>query len=122
MDEFPFRSLDVDIPYKARKNGTLFAHIFVSPTYKDDWLRLVQDSDTVHVTAPFTKYYIPDTVKVQLLGNSSFVNMSTIRPVTHLKKLIPFTMLTDDITFVRTELPGDIYKYLRYIFSRLTAL
>lgn len=110
----PFeKSLDIYIPYKTRNNGTLFAHIFVSPTYVNDWQRLVQDPETVHVTTSLTKYNIPDTAKVQLLGNSSFVNISTVKPVTHIKKLIPFTMLTESVTFVRTELPGDIYKYFR---------
>lgn len=105
--------MELFIPYKTRKNGTLFAHIFVSPNYRDDWQRLIQDSETVHVTTSLTKYYIPDVVKVQLLSNSSFVDLSSVKPVTHIKKVIPFIMLTDDITFVRTELPGDIYKHLR---------
>ena len=101
------------VPFKARKNGTLFAHIFISPNYKADWERLIQDTETVHVTSSLTKYYIPDVVKVQLLSNSSFVDMSKVKPVTHIKKVLPFIMLTDDVTFVRTELPGDIYKHMR---------
>ena len=107
------RSVALYVPYKTRRNGTLFAHIFVSSNYKDDWQRLIQDSETVHVTTPLTKFYIPDVVKVQLLSNSSFVDISSVKPVAHLKKLLSFIMLTDDVTFVRTELPGEIYKYLR---------
>lgn len=60
-----------------------------------------------------TKYYIPDKIKVKLLGNSSFVDMSTVKSVTHVKKIIPFIMLADPVAFIRTELPGDIYKYMK---------
>lgn len=62
---------------------------------------------------PITKYYIPDLVKVKLLENSSFVDVSTVKPVTHVKKIIPFVVLEEPVTFIRTELPGDIFKYMR---------
>lgn len=105
--------MNLDLPYRTRKNGTLYGHIFVSPRPKTEWYQLLEDSETVHLTMPLTKYYIPDLIKVKLLGNSSFVDMSTVKPVTHVKKVIPFLMLADPVTFIRTELPGDIYKYMR---------
>lgn len=107
------KDLNLDLPYRTRKNGTLYAHVFVSPRPKTEWHQLLEDSETVHLTISLTKYYIPDSVKVKLLGNSSFVDMSTVKPVTHVKKILPFLMLTDPVTFIRTELPGDIYKYMK---------
>lgn len=91
----------------------MFAHVFVSSKFPGDFARLVNDRDTVHVTIPLTKFYIPDVVKVQLLSNSSFVNMTTVKPVSHIKKTLPFIMLTDNVTLVRTELPEEIYRYLK---------
>lgn len=107
------RPVDLDIPYKTRRNGTMFAHIFVSSKFSGDYVKLINDRETVHVTTALTKYYIPDVVKVQLLSNSSFVNMTSVKPVSHIKKILPFIMLTDDVTLVRTELPEDIYRYLK---------
>lgn len=91
----------------------MFAHIFVSSKFSGDYVKLINDRETVHVTTALTKYYIPDVVKVQLLSNSSFVNMTSVKPVSHIKKILPFIMLTDDVTLVRTELPEDIYRYLK---------
>lgn len=110
VDSFE-QDIEISIPRETKKNGTLYIHMFVSKG-SSNWNSLIQDKDTVHVTVPLTRYAVPERLKFRLLDNSS-VPEGSLKPVTHLKKSVSLLMLTDNITFARTEVPGEFYSLLK---------
>ena len=67
--------MNVTIPVSTRKNGSLYAHVFLGPEGKSP----LHSSDRQHmslVTVPVTKYAIPEAQTFNLFTGSAKVGIS----------------------------------------------
>ena len=63
------REMNVTVPESTRKNGSLYAHVFLGPEGKSP----LQYSDRQHmsvVTVPLTKYAVPEASTFNLFTSS----------------------------------------------------
>lgn len=111
--------IHLNIPYKTRMNGTLFLHMFIIAqrfNHKWDWDSLARHHNEneikVYRKVALTKYAIPPDRTFNLLSEENS-RISTRKPVTHVKSLIEFNMLTEVEKFPRLEIPYELYNYFR---------
>ncbi|ESO82684.1 hypothetical protein LOTGIDRAFT_108820 [Lottia gigantea] len=106
------REFNVSIPWKTRKNGTLFAHVFVLPKKSDPFVsELVSHSYT-----SLTTYAIPKALAINLLGNSGRNKSGYIgpnKPVTHWRQKLTISVMEDDIAFDRMGIPAEVFRYMK---------
>lgn len=112
-------TIKLNIPYKTRMNGTLFLHMFIIAqrfNHKWDWDSLASHRNEheikVYRKVPLTRYAIPPDRTFNLLGEEKG-QQSNRRPVTHVKSLVEFNMLTEVEKFPRLEIPYELYNYFR---------
>lgn len=66
---FDFRSFDISIPPKTRRNGTLFLHVVLGADSETiEWKSLKTDGPTVLQKIQLTEYAIPRAAAFNLLG------------------------------------------------------
>ncbi len=54
------KTLNIPLPYKTRKNGTLFFHSFVAKqSHKKDWTSALQDPTMSYAATSISVYQIP---------------------------------------------------------------
>lgn len=111
--------IQLNIPYKTRMNGTLFLHMFIISqhfNHKWDWDSLARHQNEneikVYRKVALTKYAIPPDRTFNLLSEENS-QRSNRKPVTHVKSLIEFNMLTEVEKFPRLEIPYELYNYFR---------
>lgn len=112
-------NIKLNLPYKTRHNGTLFLHMFLIGqrfNHHWDWDTLAAHHDEndikVYRKVPLTKYAIPPDRTFHLLSEE-ISQKSSKKPVSHVKSLIEFNMLTDVEKFPRLEIPYELYNYFR---------
>lgn len=101
--------LNISIPYSTRKNGSLFAYIFLHPSDK-----LPFDSDTsqiVYRKHQLTKYAIPRDKFFNLIEGTN-KQTSPITPITHMHTKMACYMAVQNRTFQRYSIPYDLYHLL----------
>lgn len=81
-DEYD-REIQIDIPLKTRRNGTLFVQVVVALDSERDleWKTLRRDGPTVVHTFPLTEYIIPRPKTFNLLGDQVslfFINLRCV--------------------------------------------
>ncbi|KAK3085426.1 hypothetical protein FSP39_003122 [Pinctada imbricata] len=104
------KSFNISIPYKTRRNGTLYVHAFLVPKGGDP---LVNDY-MVHQNCPLTTYTYPKAEVFSLMGDSrKNDSLDPNRPITHFRQRLTVNIMNDKLALDRTALPGDIYKYLK---------
>ncbi|XP_031564751.1 cleft lip and palate transmembrane protein 1-like protein [Actinia tenebrosa] len=105
-------SINVSIPRKTRKNGTLFAHLFIYPhgmTPFDNYF-------TSHAVDELTIYAVPKDESVNLLSstkNEKKAPSHSELPVSHWRKKLSFHILSEKVVFERFAIPAEIYSFLR---------
>nr|XP_018917278.1 PREDICTED: cleft lip and palate transmembrane protein 1-like protein isoform X1 [Bemisia tabaci] len=117
----PFEhDLDVEIPYKTRRNGTLFFHVHIFPNalIGDEvrWESVQRSPNRTSTLIEMTQYQIPETSKYKLLQENS--NVAPERPVTHLKTEVGINMLTNVQYLPLNGIPGEIAALLRFSRNR----
>lgn len=116
-----FRDLTINLPESTRKNGSLFVHVLVLPTRKDQKpsLRLndaIYTPDGVHLKKRLTRYSIPKSQTFNLLQDETKKN--SILPVSHLKGKFAITMCTDDLSISQSNMPMEIVRLIRINHER----
>uniref|UniRef100_A0A4W5Q5C4 Lipid scramblase CLPTM1L n=1 Tax=Hucho hucho TaxID=62062 RepID=A0A4W5Q5C4_9TELE len=108
------RIVNVSLPKKTCKNGTLYAMVFVHQAGMSPW----QDPRQVHLVSQLTTYMIPKPPEVSLIsaedapqpkGDDSAVD----RPVSHWRSHLTLNVVSEDFIFDRDFLPSDVQRYLR---------
>lgn len=110
--------MNVELPEQTKRNGTLYAHVFLSnaretPNAKDKWTMLLTDPETVYTLVPMSIYKEPEYQIFQLLHDEENFQKNAEKPVTHVKAVLPVSMLTEPIHISQIHIPSDIYQYLR---------
>jgi len=111
------RTMMIEVPRQTKRNGTLFAHVFLSEaqeTYSGDkWAKLLTSPNTVYTLIPMSIYKEPEYKIFQLLQDGENVQKNIKKPITHIKSVLPISMLTDPIHISQIHIPSDIYQYIR---------
>ncbi|CAK9828707.1 Lipid scramblase CLPTM1L [Anthophora retusa] len=117
--------LTLHIPRRTRNNGTLFLHIIVSPTSKQNKKSIVNAQKDPYITYTairMTQYIIPEAEAFNLLGEKSLDPKEKIRnlenPVTHIKSRVTFTIMTDDVNLPVHNVPMELVNHLKIIQGR----
>uniref|UniRef100_A0A224XN19 Lipid scramblase CLPTM1L n=1 Tax=Panstrongylus lignarius TaxID=156445 RepID=A0A224XN19_9HEMI len=105
--------LNIKLPEKTVKNGTLFFHLFIldESVNLKKWNDLVSWRDHVYTRLPITSFQIPKMSTFDLLkgGESHMFQV----PVTHIKKEIGFNVLTGVKEFPAKEIPVELYRLVK---------
>lgn len=106
--------LNVKLPQKTRKNGTLFLHSFITSRSLDpeDMHSLVNEDLTVYAMAELTQYHVPEAQTINLLKDENVVKSSS-NPVSHFRSQIRLHVLTEPVVLPRGGVPYDIGRSLR---------
>eukprot|EP00112_Aurelia_sp_Birch-Aquarium-sp1_P001106 Seg1114.5 transcript_id=Seg1114.5/GoldUCD/mRNA.D3Y31 product="Cleft lip and palate transmembrane protein 1-like protein" protein_id=Seg1114.5/GoldUCD/D3Y31 len=99
-------SINISIPRKTRKNGTLYAFVSIHPMEESPFGKHASKLKFV-----LTKYALPRDEVFNLLKDSKTTQAQV--PITHLQSKVVLNVLTDDISFDRMALPGEIYRALQ---------
>lgn len=110
--------MNVEIPKLTKKNGTLYAHVFLSkaqetPYSGDKWTKLLTDHDTVYTLVPMSIYKEPEYKIFQLLQDGKDEKKKVEKTVTHVKAVLPVSMLSETLHLSQIHMPSDIYQYIR---------
>lgn len=71
------KEINIPLPYKTRKNGTLFFHAFLSKkSYQNDWTSALQDPTTSYAASSITVYQPPVRESFNLIRNKEPVCLS----------------------------------------------
>lgn len=110
--------MSVELPRMTKQNGTLFAHVFLSNAQEklnsgDKWTKLLSDPETVYTSVPMSMYKKPEYKVFQLLQDGENVKQNVEKPVTHVKAVLPVSMLIEPLHISQIHLSSDIFQYLR---------
>lgn len=113
-----FRVMSVELPQLTKQNGTLYAHVFLSKTKEtpysgDKWTKLLTDSETVYTLIHMSIYKEPEYKIFQLLQDEENKKKNSEKPVTHIKAVLPISMLIEPLHLSQINMPSDIYQYIR---------
>lgn len=113
------------VPRKTRNNGTLFLHVVVAPNskrYSKSITDMQKDPYVSYTTIKMTRYTVPEAEAFNLLGekdrDTKRKKEKVIRPVTHIKSRITFTLMTDDVKLPVHNVPMELINHLKIVRSR----
>ncbi|CAG5130853.1 unnamed protein product, partial [Candidula unifasciata] len=120
IDAIVEKTVNVSVPLKTRKNGTLYVHAIIYPrgsqSPEKDYL--------AYSVSKITTYSLPQASFINLLGNKDQTENNTsksasgkkeekVLPLTHWRQRLSVNVLEDHIDLDRQKIPGEIYPYLR---------
>lgn len=106
-------ALNASLPRQTRKNGSLYAHLFVYPT----GISPFNSQYASHSVSPLTVYSPPQDESINLLSSNEKVpkkarlTTSDI-PVTHWKPTLSFHVLSEKVDFQRQSIPGEVFPFI----------
>uniref|UniRef100_A0A8C8CI03 Lipid scramblase CLPTM1L n=1 Tax=Oncorhynchus tshawytscha TaxID=74940 RepID=A0A8C8CI03_ONCTS len=104
------RIVNVSLPKKTRKNGTLYAMVFVHQAGMSPW----QDPRQVHLVTQLTTYMIPKPLEVNYYYTTQRLHsLNMDRPVSHWRSRLTLNVVSEDFVFDRDFLPSDVHRYLK---------
>ncbi|XP_029958754.1 cleft lip and palate transmembrane protein 1-like protein [Salarias fasciatus] len=98
------RQVNVSLPEETRANGSLYAVVYVHRA----GVSPLEDSREVHYAAQLTTYISPPHRK----GRKG-PGPRPEQPVSHWRPHLSVTMMSEDFTFSKAGLPGDVRRYMR---------
>ncbi|XP_015521760.2 lipid scramblase CLPTM1L [Neodiprion pinetum] len=103
------------IPRKTRENGTLFLHLLITPhtvKHGGTYNEVIKDPTTVYTRIKMTQYVVPEIAAFNLLGDEKSKKNTErlMKPVSHLKSQVTFTMITDNIKLPAHNLPLELAR------------
>ncbi|KAL7883753.1 hypothetical protein SRHO_G00014110 [Serrasalmus rhombeus] len=117
------RLINVSLPKKTRKNGTLYAMVFVHQPGMSPW----QDPRQVHLVTQLTTYMLPKPPEVSLITGEDEPqqqqnpNMAADdkldRPVSHWRSRLTLNVVAENFHFDREALPSDVHRYMKVFQS-----
>ncbi|XP_060084173.1 lipid scramblase CLPTM1L-like [Ylistrum balloti] len=110
IDETLVKELNVSMPWKTRRNGTLYIHVFVHPKGEDPF----ESTYSVHTLVSMTTYALPQAGFFSLLGDNRNENETLDRniPISHWRKKLFVTLVTDPLAIDRHAIPADLYRFI----------
>uniref|UniRef100_A0A8C1QXX6 Lipid scramblase CLPTM1L n=1 Tax=Cyprinus carpio TaxID=7962 RepID=A0A8C1QXX6_CYPCA len=104
------RLVNVSLPKKTRKNGTLYAMVFLHQAGVSPW----QDPHQVHLVTQLTTYMLPKPPEISLItGQDEPSDSEQDRPVSHWRSRLTVNVVSENFLFDREALPGDVHRYMR---------
>jgi Cleft lip and palate transmembrane protein 1 (CLPTM1) len=80
------KTVNVPLPIRTRKNGTMFIHAFLAKrSYKENWQGALNDPLTTYAAAPLTIYHIPEAAAFNLIHDKD-----TVRNIEQFLRYIDF--------------------------------
>ena len=74
VDESSTKTVQVPLPLRTRKNGTLFLHTFLTKrVYGFNWHAAIDDPTTTYTLSSFTEYLVPRASTFNLLHEKNLV-------------------------------------------------
>ncbi|CAO1411183.1 unnamed protein product [Diamesa serratosioi] len=120
------RILNIDIPLKTRRNGTLFMYVVLALDDGGlDWKDFQRDGPTVIQRVPLTEYMVPRALTFNLLGEAEAppVEKKTnkkpkteslnVKKVSHIKNKIYISILTDKVSMSAEDIPPELARFIR---------
>jgi len=107
MLDYQKEILNISIPRKTRLNGTLYAYVFIHPISKSPF----ENGISSRLRFSLTEYALPKDQVFNLLKDLK-VKQSSV-PITHMHSKIVLHVMTDDVSFDRMALPGEIYSIIQ---------
>ncbi|KAL0121695.1 hypothetical protein PUN28_006884 [Cardiocondyla obscurior] len=115
------------VPSETRRNGTMFLHIFVTPrSIKQNrtFISLQKDTFTSYTAIKMTQYIVPEAEAFKLLGDKSHStkkidNQIVVRPVSHMKSRVTFTIMTDNVMLPVYTMPAELVNHIKIIGKRI---
>ncbi|XP_016422929.1 cleft lip and palate transmembrane protein 1-like protein [Sinocyclocheilus rhinocerous] len=113
------RLVNVSLPKKTRKNGTLYAMVFLHQAGVSPW----QDPHQVHLVTQLTTYMLPKPPEISLITGQDepqkpdqqkqSSDSELDRPVSHWRSRLTVNVVSENFQFDREALPGDVHRYMR---------
>lgn len=100
-------SLNITLPRKTRKNGTLYAYVLIHPINESPFGQNIAKRQF-----ELTKFAVPREETFNLIRETK--KQKTKVPITHLKSKMVLNVLTDDVSFERMGIPGEIYHAMQF--------
>ncbi|XP_031850265.1 lipid scramblase CLPTM1L [Nomia melanderi] len=115
----------LNVPRRTRNNGTLFLHIVVAPSskrYSKSIIDMQKDPYTSYTAIQMTEYIIPEAEAFNLLGDKVINEQrkidSFMHPVTHIKSITSFRIMTDNVQLSAHAIPLELVHHLKLIQGR----
>jgi len=102
------KKLNVSIPFSTRRNGSLYAYVFLHPSSMSPF-----DADTSQINYrrhPLTKYAIPKDKTFNLIQGTK--EQKAVKPITHMHTKLAFYLAIQNKTFDRNAIPPDLYHVI----------
>lgn len=120
------KHIELEIPLKVRRNGTFWVHAVLA--YDDgkivDWKQLQRDGPTVIQRIPLTEFLVPQAATFNLLGDTQADNSKSKKkpvsdkPVTHIKRKIFLSILTDPtVSMSQVDIPPEMARLIRVSYK-----
>ncbi|XP_026785846.3 lipid scramblase CLPTM1L isoform X1 [Pangasianodon hypophthalmus] len=113
------RLINVSLPKKTRKNGTLYGMVFVHQAGMSPW----QDPRQVHLVTQLTTYMLPKPPEVSLITGQELPRQQeprtpggdgeVDRPVSHWRSRLTLNVVAENFLFDREAIPSDVHRYMR---------
>ncbi|KAB5530737.1 hypothetical protein PHYPO_G00132840 [Pangasianodon hypophthalmus] len=113
------RLINVSLPKKTRKNGTLYGMVFVHQAGMSPW----QDPRQVHLVTQLTTYMLPKPPEVSLITGQELPRKQeprtpggdgeVDRPVSHWRSRLTLNVVAENFLFDREAIPSDVHRYMR---------
>ncbi|XP_071575880.1 lipid scramblase CLPTM1L isoform X1 [Temnothorax nylanderi] len=114
------------VPGDTRRNGTLFLHILLTPPSvkrSRTFVDLQKDIFTSYTAIKMTQYVVPEAEAFKLLGDKSHgtkkvTSQIVVRPVSHVKSRVTFTIMTDNVMLPIYGMPAELVNHIKIIGKR----
>ena len=123
------KAVDVVLPARVKKNGTMYLGVFSTPFRKKDvpekdWARMIGGKEVTYNMVPLTQHQVPEAETFNLLGSTEKgggesggkkgkKKPGTGKPVTHLRSKLTVSMMADPVNVPKNEIPGELYYLMR---------
>ncbi|XP_057379380.1 lipid scramblase CLPTM1L-like [Daphnia carinata] len=113
------KTINIPLPYKTRRNGTLFFHAFLAKKSQqwnsDEWTQALQDPTTSYAATAISVYQTPVQESFNLIRDKEHLEKEKKeKPVTHIYSKLVLNILDHKESLPKKEIPPDIAQVLSY--------
>uniref|UniRef100_A0AC34F358 Uncharacterized protein n=1 Tax=Panagrolaimus sp. ES5 TaxID=591445 RepID=A0AC34F358_9BILA len=109
------QTVEVKLPAKSRRNGTLWAHAVLLST--DDRFKEIEDAETrITRTTLLTVYQIPEAEAFKLVSDEKETKMpvkKSRRPVSHLRSTLFISIVDQPLILPIKNLPSEVIQHIQ---------
>lgn len=120
--EEPFEVvLEVEIPDRTLRNGSLYAHVFLLPNYSADQIHPQSESWHIMQSSLITTYMTPKAETFKLVSGDEAEEETSKgeqynpenKPTSHLRTVLPLGAVSEPLSFEWDAVPPEIYHLLK---------